>query len=967
MALWRLEMSEATASENLTLDEVVNIDDLQNLQNKFSEATDISSVIIDLDGRTLTRVSGFNPVCRLIGETEKGRCLCDRSDKVRNDLARKTRRPFYHRCLSCGFVDASVPIFINDRHVANWLIGQVNAAGIERDDMAKFARKVGADVDQVLKAFECLPEVSIEKLEKMMELVRQMAAEVSEQGYSNFRLRHEAAESRETADPAEMSRDTIERLLNLSPAVILRCGPGPEYVISYISDNVISCLGYVPDQFYEDPGFWRSQVHPDDIDAVETARQSLQHGQLVNTEYRIRTRDGRWIWLYEQITPFFDTADAQFGHIVSWSDITSRKASEENLNLAVSELRKLDSIIHRSPAIVFVWRMDKDWSVEYVSENVEQLGYSSEDFITGRVSWRGIAHPDDVPRLEREVADNLDRGVTEFAQEYRLIDAAGEVRWVEDRNKVVCDASGQPTHVQGIVFETTDRRRAEQELRVSQQRIRALLDATYDSMMLMDRDGIILEANRSMATRMGMPLDQVIGKCIWDLLPPEVLESRRAWNDRVAESGKPHRSVDQRAGYWFDTMVYPVFDDAGEVVGTAAYARDITERKRAEAELMKTQKLESVGILAAGIAHDFNNILGGILSSVSLVMTDLDPNSETYAILKMAESATVRAADLTGRLLTFSRGGTPVKNRVRIEELVRDSAALALSGANVRASFDFSDDLYEIDADESQLGQVFQNLVINACQAMPGGGVVEIQAENGTLDKSAWAEPTLGEGIVVSITDCGKGISPENLKKIFDPFFTTKPTSSGLGLATCYSIVKNHGGQIEVDSEPNDGTTVRVFLPVGRKVEGTSEMAIPGAEDKEVPNAPDATGQRVLVMDDEAILRDMVSRILTRAGYEVDCATDGDRAVEAYVAARDGGDPYNLVLLDLTVAGGCGGVDTLRRLKEIDPKVRAIVCSGYYDDPVISDFLNHGFVGAIIKPFSARHLTATVAKLLVPA
>jgi CheY-like chemotaxis protein len=241
-----------------------------------------------------------------------------------------------------------------------------------------------------------------------------------------------------------------------------------------------------------------------------------------------------------------------------------------------------------------------------------------------------------------------------------------------------------------------------------------------------------------------------------------------------------------------------------------------------------------------------------------------------------------------------------------------------------------------------------------------------VRAENRSFEKPEKNRLAPGEYLAVTMIDMGRGIPPENLGRVFDPFFTTRPNGSGLGLATCYSIVRNHGGHIELDSRVNEGTTVRVYLPAAQRRD--DKEAESGATDRGRAEAgSNETGTRLLIMDDEAILRDMMTRILKRSGYRVDSVIDGDQAVEAFLAARQENDPYQLLLLDLTIPGGCGGVETLRRLKQIDPGVQAIVCSGYCDDPVISDYLNHGFVGAILKPFSATQLTGSVARLVASA
>lgn len=387
----------------------------------------------------------------------------------------------------------------------------------------------------------------------------------------------------------------------------------------------------------------------------------------------------------------------------------------------------------------------------------------------------------------------------------------------------------------------------------------------------------------------------------------------------------------------------------------------INERKKMEAELLKVQKLESLGILAGGIAHDYNNLLTGIMANISLAIQIENPESGAFRekpegvlleSLLDAEKATLRARDLTQQLITFSKGGAPVKKLVPdIAELLRESVEFALRGSNVNPEFHAPDDLSAVEVDPGQLNQVVQNLLINADQAMPAGGVVRVSAENLTLAHGEVLPLKKGRYIKITVQDQGIGVPGENLPKLFDPYFTTKKTGSGLGLATVYSIVARHGGHIAVDSEVGVGTTFTIYLPASDKKVVREEVP------KEASFAEFMGGAgRVLVMDDEELVRNIATRILTQAGYEVKTAVDGFEAIDAYVQARESGTPFDLVIMDLTIPGGLGGKETLTKLLEFDPGVKAIVSSGYSNDPIMDDFAKYGFKGVVVKPFSTVEL-----------
>jgi PAS domain S-box-containing protein len=395
--------------------------------------------------------------------------------------------------------------------------------------------------------------------------------------------------------------------------------------------------------------------------------------------------------------------------------------------------------------------------------------------------------------------------------------------------------------------------------------------------------------------------------------------------------------------------------DSNHPSGCVVTVEDVTERVRLEQEVFRTQKLESVGVLAGGIAHDFNNLLTGIMGSISLAQMHLPAGSAAADPLADAEKASLQARELTQQLLTFSRGGKPIKQTLDLAELLANVSQFALRGANVRGDASIPGDLWPVEADKGQIAQVFHNLIINACQSMPQGGTVRISAANRAVGSGNGIPLPPGNYATVVIADQGAGIPAENLTKIFDPFFSTKPGGTGLGLAVVYSVLKNHGGYIEVASAPGEGATFTVFLP-----------AATAAPLPVQPAAETCLGKgRILLMDDEPVVRQVVSRMLTALGYEVSTAAEGSTALTLYREAMTGGTPFDAVILDLTVPGGMGGAEAIGLLRTMDPDVKAIVSSGYSSDPVMSNYRAHGFSGVIAKPFRASDLSSVLRSVLV--
>lgn len=429
----------------------------------------------------------------------------------------------------------------------------------------------------------------------------------------------------------------------------------------------------------------------------------------------------------------------------------------------------------------------------------------------------------------------------------------------------------------------------------------------------------------------------------------------------VYATGKPvfKRKFNPRIGY-VEIFAYPIFDEQGNVEMVTEQIRDITEKLRMEEELLNAQKLESIGILAGGIAHDFNNLLTAILGNVSLSKMYVSESDKVFGKLVEAEKATLRARDLTQQLLTFSRGGAPVKKMSSVAAIAREAASFALTGSRSSCLFHIADDLWPAEVDEGQLSQVINNLVLNADQAMPSGGVVQVTCGNACFAEGELPPLREGRYVTVSVRDNGVGIPPDVLPRIFDPYFTTKQAGKGLGLAAVYSIIRNHQGHITVSTQPDAGTTFTIYLPCGE-----GEEACPGGDEgvgQEI-DAPDAMG-RVLVMDDEENIREVLGEMLAFIGYETEFARDGAEAVALYEKSLGSADPFAAVILDLTIPGGMGGREAVEKLREFDPGVKAIVSSGYSNDPIMSDYRTFGFQGIITKPYKLVELKKVMKEVL---
>ncbi len=500
-----------------------------------------------------------------------------------------------------------------------------------------------------------------------------------------------------------------------------------------------------------------------------------------------------------------------------------------------------------------------------------------------------------------------------------------------------------------------------QQLEASERSFSTLAENANDGIFVLNEKGENVYVNQRTAEITGFSIKELLNIGIKDLIHPDELPATMEICRKRLEGIQmqaQHESVFVRK----DGRNIPIEISCSKTIwhdqpAIMSIIRDISWRKKMEEEFLRSSKMDSISVLAGGIAHDFNNLLTGIIGNISLAMAYVNPQDKVYNILNNLEKASLKAKDLTQHLLTFAKGGAPIKDIVSLAGLIRDSASFALSGSNIRSEISIQDDLNLVEADEGQISQVIHNLVLNAEQAKPADGVIRISAENINVTVEDQIPVKEGKYVLITVNDRGSGISKEHHSKIFDPYFTTKERGSGLGLATVYSIIKNHGGLITVDSETESGTTFKIYLPSSHKQIRTFPVT-------DIGEKPVSGKGRILIMDDEEIIRDTAGSMLTTLGYEVDSAKNGEEAMDLYKRAKLEMRPFSLIIMDLTIQGGMGGKEAILKLREIDPEVRAIVSSGYSEDALMSDYKKHGFSAVIAKPYKLSELSRIVQKVI---
>jgi PAS domain S-box-containing protein len=642
----------------------------------------------------------------------------------------------------------------------------------------------------------------------------------------------------------------------------------------------------------------------------------------------------------------------------SEADSARRRAESEVKRVLTEQRIILDNI---PVGVLFLKERHILWANQTMSR---MFGYTAAE-VVGKDTE--LYYPDRASYLEmgRKGYAALGRGEV-YSDQTRMRRRDGSEFW--------CTLVGQAVNpeclAEGTIWimeDVTERRRMEEALRVSEEKYRTVADFTHDWEFWIAPDDSILYCSPSCAkiTGYGAAEFESNPALVRHLLHPDDQERydrhRHEANGLKSDNELEYRIIHADGSIrWISHVCQPVFDDKGQFAGSRGSNRDITERKALEAEVMKVRNLEALGVLAGGIAHDFNNLFQGLLGNISLARMCTPDTSEAAQFLKNAEEVYEQASKLTAQLVAFSSGGLCLRGDLQPAHLIQEEITSVVNHSGVEVTFALADDLALIHADHVQLRQVLRHLVTNAMEAMPLGGRILVSAANEELSPEGAKVTTLGPGryVRISIQDQGVGIKREDLPRIFDPYFSTKQRGAqkgmGLGLSLCETIIQKHGGAIGVESNPGMGTTFHIRIPA----------VVSAYDTKAASNEAGGKGTRLLIMDDDPNVLLVVSKFLRICGYRVDSTTNGNDTVKAVHEACDSGDPYAAVILDLAIPGGMGGKEVAAILGTLDPQVKAIVSSGYVDDPAMTNCLDYGFVAAIKKPYRLQEMKEMLAQLL---
>ena len=698
-------------------------------------------------------------------------------------------------------------------------------------------------------------------------------------------------------------------------------------------------------------------IDPGDLTRAHANFKRLLEGEkLWNEEYTVRRKDGT-AFSAEIIMSPVRTNGIITGFRGLLINISRRKQAEA----ALKHERDFNSIlIHASPA--FFAAFNPEGRVIMMNTSMlNALGYAPHEVV-------GLDYVETfIPERERPFVmagiSSITKDSAAITSENHILTRDGRELLVEWHSRQVLSADGTPEFYFGIGIDITERRKAENTLRDSEETYHTIFDSVTDGLLVLDIEtGDVVELNNNAARIYGYSIDEkhtisFNTTCI-DEEPYTVNDALRLF--RKCANGEPlmfEWLAKKKNGekFWIEVNIRKTVIRGRERI--LSVIRDITKKKKAEDELIKAQKLESLGVLAGGIAHDFNNILTVIIGNISLAKMHLDSDLDVFKIIAEAEKASIRARDLSQQLLTFSKGGAPIKNISSIADLLRETIAFILSGSNIRPEFSIQNDLWLAEIDEGQISQVINNIVINAQQAMPAGGVIRIRAENKTISARSPESQQLKKGkyIRIIIQDAGVGIPAGVISRVFDPYFTTKPRGSGLGLSTSYSIVKKHNGHIEIESKEGKETTVTLYLPATNT---RREPAKDGTADLSLAHG------KILLMDDDEFILDLGIDMLSYLGYEVATARDGSIAIAMYKKAMKTKHPFDAVIMDITIPGGMGGGETIAKLRELHPGARVLVSSGYSNNPIMSNYRDHGFDGVLTKPYDINDVSIALRDLL---
>lgn len=738
-----------------------------------------------------------------------------------------------------------------------------------------------------------------------------------------------------------------QHILNHMQGISYRIIIDDEPIFSFITGNIKGITGYKKNVFSLGTSYM-NLVHPDERKRVrELIKPAIEKRKKYHMIYKSIHKNGEEVWLYDRGTIFEEHGTCYGEGLIV--DITKQYKSRQKLYSARRRMHEYEMLFNRSASIFIRWKITDRLKVDFVSDNISRFGYTPDDFYTTFDGEYLIVHPADEERIIEEAHEFARENRTDYLQEYRILTKEGTTRWVLDQTWALQNPQDHKLNWYSILIDITEEKENELAFAEERERLRVTIRAIADGVIATDILGTIVLCNDVAKGLFGVT-DTPEGHFLSDFFNarnpatgepiPNVI--KEVFTGQAPTSVRPVILSDvQGHRKYIEYSASPIINDSRKIVGVVIVIRDVTLRNKLEAEAQKAEKLESIGVLAGGIAHDFNNILTAIYGNISLAKLHVQDCENAVRLLESAERASEHAKNLAGQLLTFAKGGAPMKRVGNIGRTLIESVTFIMRGSSIKTVFNVQDDLWAAEYDENQMAQVIGNLVLNAKQSMQKDGVLTVFAEN-CAQEMLPEEAQSDTYIRVAIKDTGCGIDKENLEKIFDPYFTTKENGSGLGLTTSFSIIKKHGGIFKVFSEKGKGTECVVFLPA--RVDSVVVEVV------KKPTITLAKGEgKVLIMDDEVLVREAAGEFFKYMGYVVVFAADGAEALDMLSISEQN---IDIVVLDLTVPGGLGGKEIIASIRRLFPSVYTIVSSGYSDDQVMSEYSAFGFHNVLQKPYS---------------
>ncbi len=744
-------------------------------------------------------------------------------------------------------------------------------------------------------------------------------------------------------------------LARIADAVVALDNDG---LVTYLNAAAVALYHLDPEQIAGKPFSEFVESRFADNTGETRAREQLERHGYCHSHLLHVTRDGREIPVDVTMSLLTDDSGMRIGRLSVIRDVTERKRAIQALEESEERLRRITDAV---PGAVFKLAQlpSGQRTFLFISRGSKDvIGIDPDQIIGDMETLQNLIYPTDFTTV-RKAMDESVASMEPFLTEYRIRSSDGRMKWIT--------MSAQPHPApegaviwNGFLLDSTERREREDF-------VRSIYEGVESPIAVVD----VSKNGEFVITDINPAYDRLLQRFNVEIRGKKFVELKEIFSESMYEPLLYHYSKCLSTGAalqyerkfeingqseWFLTRLSPLRNAQGRIFRIIAMSHLITETKQHEEQQVRASKLEALGVLAGGIAHDFNNIIMGISLNLDLLMNELDPDDQLVPLVRESSYATNRAGELSRRLLVFAKGGKPVKQIVDLKPAIRSVVDFALTGSNLKAQYDVDPQLQCVDADLGQISQVFDNLVINAREACRNGGLLEVRAHNLDIEEGQIVGLASGRYVCVEIQDHGPGIPPDLTNKIFDPYFTTKSGGNGIGLATCYTTIKNHAGAIVVESQAGLGATFSVYLP-----------ATHANRQESLPPAPtfDGGSYRLLLIDDDSLILSTMSRALRLHGYHVETSPEGADGAKIYKEALESGNPFDFVLLDANIPGGLGGEVALRALREVDPAARVILCSGYSASNLLSDWESLGFKGRLQKPFSVYDVTNVIRKALV--